>query len=312
MLRLREFDLRMPESLDEACSILAKSDDAVVVAGGTDLIPKMKRGQFEPGVVVSLANVKELDYCHAENGALAIGSRVRLCDLETWVPLRGFTCVLEAVRQVATPIIRNMATVGGNLLQDTRCRYYDRGHFWRDAVGYCLKKGDEDCRVAPGGSRCFASLCSDLAPAFIAVGAEVTLAGAQHRTVPLEQLYVGDGLTPVHLERSILKEVRVPASTFASTYRKLRMRGGFDFPEVGLAVSLQKQSGGLQVNVAISGVSSGVVTIRESIGWDGLDDFVNRVHATIKPMDTLFFPPAYRKNVTRNLLRQALDDLLAS
>lgn len=312
MLRLREFDLRMPESLDEACAILAKNDDATILAGGTDVIPKMKRGQLEPGIVISLEKVKELDSCSSANGELTIGSRVRLRDLESWVPLTGFTTVVEAVGQIATPIIRNTATVGGNLLQDTRCRYYDRGHFWRDALGYCLKKGDEDCRVAPGGNRCFASLCSDLAPALIVVGADVTLVGAQRRTIPLEQLYVDDGLTPVHLERCILKDVRLPANTFKSTYRKLRMRGGFDFPEVGLAVALRKQAGGLQINVAISGVSSGIVRMSETIGWDGIDDFIDGVHATIKPMDTLYFPPSYRKNVTRNLLRRALDDLLAS
>lgn len=310
MLRLREFDLQMPESLDEACAILAHHKDAIVVAGGTDIIPKMKRGQFEPGVVVSLALVKELEFSESNDQELTIGARVKLCDLEKWTPLRGFPAVMEAVQQVATPIIRNTATIGGNLLQDTRCRYYDRGHFWRDALGYCLKKGDEDCRVAPGGSRCFASFCSDLAPALVVMDAEVTLAGAQQRRIPLEQLYVDDGRTPVHLERCILKSVHVPVNAFSSTYRKLRMRAGFDFPEVGLAVAIERESGGLLVNVGISGVSSGVVHIRESIGWDGIDDFVDRVYASIKPMDTLFFPPAYRKSVTRNLLRQSLNDLL--
>ena len=312
MLRLKEFDIRMPGSLEEARAILAENNTAMVVAGGTDLIPKMKRGQFEPRVVVSLSRVAELEVKAADAGGIRMGAAVKLSDLEHWAPLDAFTCVSEAVRQVATPIIRNSATLGGNILQDTRCRYFDRGEFWREAVGYCLKKGDEDCRVAPGGHRCFASLCSDLAPALVALDAEVTLAGKTDRTIALAQLYRDDGLDPVDLQGSILTEVRLPAVAARSTYRKLRMRGAFDFPEVGLAVALRDDAGVLHAHIAVSGVSSGIVQVQATLDRDRVDDLVNKVYTTIKPMDTLYFAPAYRKNVTRNLLRQALDDLLAA
>jgi len=311
MLRLRPFELHTPESLDELMSVLAQNENAMIVAGGTDLMPKLKRGQFEPGAVVSLARVEELETCEEGDDGLHIGSRVTLSALERWEPAQRFACFAQALSQVATPIIRNSATLGGNLLQDTRCRYYDRGYFWRDAIGYCMKKGDDECRVAPGGQRCFASLCSDLAPALVALGAQVTVAGTSPTTIALEELYSDDGIEPFRLGGGVLTQIHVPDRGLRSAYRKLRMRGGFDFPEVGLALSVGGTHAQMDVRVAVSGVSSGVVFVEESLGPDQVDALVESVYNRIKPMDTLFFPPAYRKSVTRNLLRQLLNDLLA-
>jgi len=312
MLRLKEFDVHTPESLAELTALLARLDDAMILAGGTDLVPKLKRGQFEPSDVVSLSRVKELEDYEARDDGLRIGARVTLSTLERWEAVERFPCFHQALREIATPIIRNSATLGGNLLQDTRCRYYDRGYFWRDAVGYCLKKGDEDCRVAPGGHRCFASLCSDLAPALVVLGAEVTVVGDESSTLALERLYHDDGLDPFRLGGRVLTEVRVPYREMTSTYRKLRLRGGFDFPEVGLALAVAGEGERVDARVAVSGVSSGVIFVEESIQRDRVDAFCDSVYNLIKPMDTLFFSPAYRKTVTRNLLRQALHDLLAT
>jgi len=312
MIRLNEFELLTPHTLDEAVSILKKNEDSVIVAGGTDLIPKMKRGQFGPRFLVSLSSIEGLDFIVVEDETLRIGSQTTLRLIEQAETGESFTSLQEAVCQVATPIIRNSATLGGNLLQDTRCKYYDRSLFWRDAVGYCLKKSGTDCKVAPGSDKCYASLCSDLAPALIALDAQVKLVGADTRTIALEDLYRNDGMANLTLTGEILTEVIVPKHNYRSTYKKLRIRGGFDFPEVGVAIAVSDNAGRMRVNIAMSGVSSDIFTIKEEIDKEEVPSLINRAYQAIKPMDTLFFPPAYRKKIAKNFLTKALDELLAS
>jgi 4-hydroxybenzoyl-CoA reductase subunit beta len=176
MLRLSEFDIVMPETVEDAVAALGQPG-AMIVAGGTDLVPKLKRGQFEPAVLVSLARIGGLDFIEADGGRVSIGALTALRTIERSDALGAYAAVREAVRQVATPIIRTNGTLGGNLAQDTRCRYYDRGRFWREAIGYCIKKDGDECRVAPGGGRCFATFCSDVAPALAVHDARVTVAG---------------------------------------------------------------------------------------------------------------------------------------
>ena len=312
MIRLSEFELLTPRTVDEAVLILKKNEDSLVVAGGTDLIPKMKRGQFGPRFLVSLSSIEDLDFILAEDEGLRIGSQTTLKAIEQAEAVGSFKSLREAVRQVATPIIRNSATLGGNLLQDTRCKYYDRSLFWRDAVGYCLKKSGTDCKVAPGSDKCYASLCSDLAPALIVLDAQVKLIGTDTRTIALEDLYRNDGMANLNLTGEILTEVIVPKHDYRSTYKKLRIRGGFDFPEVGVAVAVSDKGGTLRVNLAMSGVSSDIFTIKEQIDKAEVPSLIDRAYQAIKPMDTLFFPPAYRKKIAKNFLTKSFDELLAS
>jgi 4-hydroxybenzoyl-CoA reductase subunit beta len=309
MLRLSEFDIVMPETAEEAVAALGKAG-AMIVAGGTDLVPKLKRGQFEPTVLVSLDRIGGLDFVQSAGGRLSMGALTTLRTIECSNSLGPFTAVREAVRQVATPIIRTNATLGGNLIQDTRCRYYDRGRFWREAIGYCLKKDGDECRVAPGGGRCFATFCSDVAPALAVHDASVTLAGAKERTVPLEDIYRDDGMDYTDLKREVLTRVDLEDRGYTSTYKKLRIRDGFDFPEVGVAVAVGGGGSGA-VNVAVTGVGPRMFVLKETAPRD-LDGLVDRVFKSVRPVDTMFFSPAYRKKMVRRLLRHALDELLSA
>ncbi len=312
MLRNREFELATPTTVEEALAILARDDRSMVIAGGTDLVPKLKRGQFEPSKVVSLSKLKELDFIRTDKEALTVGSLATLRSLEQHPDIRRFSAIAEAVRQVATPIIRNHATIGGNLLQDTRCRFYDRSFFWRDAAGYCLKKDGEDCRVAPGGDRCYAVFCSDLAPALIVHDARVKLAGENDRSIPLEDLYCDDGIQYLDMNREILLEITLPHSSRSSTYRKMRMRGGFDFPEVGVAVAVDQDRDEVNVTIAVTAIGSRVLVVKDRISVTQISDIADHVYKSMKPMDALYLSPAYRKKVARNLIVGALNELLAA
>jgi len=316
MLRNREFDLAIPETVEEALAMLSRDGSSMVIAGGTDLVPKLKRGQFDPSTVVSLAKLDELAFIRSDKDALTVGSLATLRALEQHPELARYPAVAEAVRQVATPIIRNHATVGGNLLQDTRCRFYDRSHFWREAIGFCMKKDGEDCRVAPGGERCYAVFCSDLVPALIVHDAQVKLAGANERSIPLEDLYRDDGMQYLDIDGEILLEVTVPHSSRRSTYRKMRLRGGFDFPEAGVAVSVEQDEDGdedgVDVTIAVTAIGSRVLVVRERITVAQIPDIADRVYKAMKPMDAIYLSPAYRKKVARNMILGALNELLAA
>jgi len=312
MLRNRDFELLIPETVEEALAMLARDDRSMVIAGGTDLVPKLKRGQFEPPNVVSLSRLDELAFIRSDDQVFTLGSRATLRNLEQHPDIQGFPAIAQAVRQVATPIIRNHATVGGNLLQDTRCRFYDRSLFWRDAVGYCLKKDGKDCRVAPGGNRCYAVFCSDLAPALIVHDARVKLAGKSERTIPLEDLYTDDGMQYLDMKGEILLEVTVPRSSRLSTYRKMRLRGGFDFPEVGVAIGVDRDGDKADVSIAVTAIGSRVLVVREQISVTQISDIADKVYKIMKPMDAIYLSPAYRKKVARNMVVGALNELLAA
>jgi 4-hydroxybenzoyl-CoA reductase subunit beta len=312
MLRLHDFEVATPATIEEAIELLASHDGAMLVAGGTDLVPKMKRRQIEPTLVVSLEQVDDLRGIHHNGDGVRIGALTTLRTLERDDQLKPFTAVQSAVAQIATPIIRVRATVGGNLLQDTRCRYYDRSDFWRDAIGHCMKKDGDTCRVATGADRCYASFCSDLAPALIVHGAHAVVAGETARTVPLESIYTGDGIDYSDMGGGILTHVLVTDRAIESVYHKLRMRGSFDFPEVGVAVGMSGERNALSVKVAVVGVASRVEVTSATVDAGGLDELAQSIFKKIRPMDTMYFPPAYRKKMVKHLLTRSFDELLSA
>lgn len=314
MIRIEPFELQRPRTILEALHALRKTNESLFMAGGTDLMPKIKRRQFEPRSLVSLANVEEMTGIQFKDDRVEIGALTRLRVLEEFDFAGNLVAFVQAIKTVATPVLRNTATIGGNLLQDTRCRYYDRSFFWRDAIGYCLKKDGDVCLVAPGGNHCFATLCSDIAPALVVLDAQVVLVGLDsgERTIPLGDLYHNDGMSHLNMEREILTRVTIPKNPLLSVYKKLRLRKSFDFPELGLAMSMKEADGRCAIHVAACGVSSDIFTIRETIDRTDVPAFVDRVCGAIKPMDTLCTPPSYRKRVARNFLQQSINELIPS
>ena len=245
MLRLPRFELRQPASLPEAVRLLAEAGPAArVIAGGTDLLPNMKHELLSPPVLVSLARVTELrGLAVAADGALVIGAMTPLAEVAAspLVAARA-PALAQAAGLVAGPQLRERGTLGGNLLLDTRCQYYNQSHFWRSALGFCLKKDGSACHVVAGGSRCVAAASADTLPALMTLGAEAVIEGpAGGRSLPVEELLNNDGARPHRLAPGeILALVRVPAVArgHRGAYGKLRERGAIDFPLLGVAVRL--------------------------------------------------------------------------
>jgi len=314
MMRLPWFDHRAPRSLAEAAKVLAgEGPQAMLLAGGTDLIPNMKRRHQTPKVLVSLRGVPEL---RRSNGSLGAG--VTLTEIANDRPLRErHRALWQAASLVATPHLRNMATLGGNLCLDTRCSYYNQSHEWRQAIDFCLKKDGETCWVATASKRCVAVSSTDTAPALIALGATVTLVSANgERELPLAELYRNDGID--YLSRrpdEILAAVRVPEG-WSSSYWKLRRRGSFDFPVLGVAVAIRRDGDGpvAEARIALGAAASRPFLVEkagEFLKGKRLTDEViaeaaAQVASRAKPMDNTDLDLYWRKDVAAAFAGYAL------
>jgi len=247
VLPLPVFDHHRPKTLSAALDLLAElGDDAIVIAGGTDVLPNMKQGLVEPAHVVSIAGIEELRGIAfvSEGGEekLVVGAGARLAEIESSILVRRAAPALaEAAGQVGGPHHRAMGTLGGNICLDTRCRYYNQTYFWRKSLGFCLKKDGTVCHVVRGGQRCVAAASNDTAPALIALEAEIHLIGPRgERVVSANDFYVADGVkNTVKEPGELVVRVSIPRRAGRrSSFEKLRRRHAIDFPLLSVAVRL--------------------------------------------------------------------------
>ena len=324
-MRLPAFAYLRPLELGEACAMLAEhGPEAAVVAGGTDLFPKLKRRQIAPTVLVSLHGIEELRGIHA-NGGISIGAGARIAEVAAHPALGGaYAALTRAAGMIASPQIRNAGTVGGNLCVDVRCDYYDRPEGWRDALGYCLKEGADVCRLASGGCRCWAISTSDLAPVALALDGTVRLAGAKgERRLAAAALYRDDGTAHLTLAGDeIVTQLELPpADGLRATYLKLRQRGTMDFPLVGAAVAVRIDGDGIcrDARIALGAVASlpfrvpsaEELLVGRTLDGDAIAEAADAAAAVAKPMGNTGLTPAYRKRIVRVYVARALSELAA-
>jgi len=328
MLRLPSFTYLQPKTLKQA--LVMKSDagpDGMFVAGGTDLYPNMKRRHQEPRVVISLAGVKAL---HRGPSArrpagppdMVLGPGLTLTAVAQHRKLgKTYPVVARAAGLISTPLLRNMGTLGGNLCLDTRCNYYNQNYEWRKAIDFCMKKDGAICWVAPSSPRCWAVQSSDLAPVMVALDAQLVLVGpAGERMVPAGRFYHNDGINYLTKQPDeILTAVRLPPPDgWDATYLKLRRRGSFDFPVLGVAAWIRWD--GSQVadaRIVLGGVASYPQEIPDAaralrgsrLEEEAVAAAAEAAFRPSKPMDNTDFGLAWRKEMTRTYVRRALEEL---
>src|ERR1043166_2000501 len=264
MLRLPDFHYSQPKTVKEAIKVLADLGSyAMAVAGGTDVYPKMKRRQFTPSHLVSLRKIRELKGIRQTPEGVWIGAGESLTAVSGHrLIAKHFPALAHAAESVSTPQLRNMGTIGGNVLVDTRCNYYDQTFFWRQAVGFCMKKDGDICLVAPGSSKCLAIASSDTAPVLASLGAEAVLVGSRgERRVKLEDLYRDDGIDySAKATDEVLTGLLIPRESLRrqNVYLKLRRRGSFDFPILGVAATMERNESGecQHASVVLTAVAS--------------------------------------------------------
>jgi len=315
------FELLRPSSVEQALALLA-APGARILAGGTDLVPRLRRGIERPATLVELGGVKGLDVIEPEGAMLSIGAGVSLARLVEGTGIApGHAAIVEAARTVAAPAHRSVATVGGNLCLDTRCVFYNQSEWWRAANHYCLKLGGDTCHVAPQGARCHAAFSGDLAPALMVLGAEVELASLHGtRRLPLAELYRDDGaahlaLAPGELLLRVL--VPKPAAGSVSGYRKSRVRGAIDFPLAGVALAVTMDHDRIaHLAVALTGTNSHPLRLAGTDAFvdQAVDDAVlaslgKLVAKQVSPMRSTVTPANYRRQGASVLAQRLLREL---
>jgi 4-hydroxybenzoyl-CoA reductase subunit beta len=325
MLRLPEFEYHQPRTLKQAIKTLSDlGSDAMAVAGGTDVYPKMKRGQFTPRHLVSLSALRELKGIRQSKDGLWIGAGESLTAISTHgLIAKHFPALAHAAESVSTPQLRNMGTIGGNVLVDTRCNYYDQTFFWRQAVGFCMKKDGDICLVAPGSSKCLAIASSDTAPVLTSLGAEAILVSKQNeRRVKLAELYRDDGIDySAKAKDEVLKGLFIPRESLArqNVYFKLRRRGSFDFPILGVAATMDTDERGecRHASLVLTAVASAPKIVSEAstllqgkkITKDLIDAVADAAAKISHPLDNADLDYWYRKRMAKVYTQRALAQL---
>jgi 4-hydroxybenzoyl-CoA reductase subunit beta len=323
-MRLPPFRYFAPQTVAEAVQLLqTHGREAAVVAGGTDLYPNMKRLQMEPRVLVGLRGIRELAGIRGSaRDGVVVGAGATLTRVAEHPEVAAhYPALARAAGVVSTPQLRNMGTLGGNVCVDTRCNYYNQSYEWRRAIGFCMKKDGDICLVAPGSARCWAVSSSDTAPVLWALGAAVTLVGpAGERRIPVAGLSRGAGIEYLgKAPAEILTDLHLPpVDGWRATYWKLRRRGAFDFPVLGVAAAVRLEDGVCRdARIVLGAVAStprevpaaAAALVGERLGPEVIARAADAAARPAKPLDNTDLVYHYRKRMTRVYVARALREL---
>jgi 4-hydroxybenzoyl-CoA reductase subunit beta len=324
-MTLPSFTLLRPPTLADAHSLLDRHAPNIrVLAGGTDLLPSMRQKLFEPQCVIDIRRIAELKGIREVEQGIEIGALTTLHEIEHSELLRAqYPVFVEAAKTVASPVLRNMGTVGGNICLDTRCLWYNQSLTWRKSCGFCIKKDGDLCHVAPGGTKCWAAFSGDTPAALLCLNAEIEIASASAtRQIPLHDFYTGEGDNYRKLQpNELVTRVILPRSSagYRGVYCKLRIRGSIDYPLAGVAVVIKGLNGHVEdLRVAITAVNPAPTlvkgidsiltagTINDQIA-ESLGELAAR---TAKPLTTSALTPEYRREMIRVFTKRAVQEVL--
>src|SRR5262245_1609846 len=321
-MSLPTFKLLRPRTVEEAVGFLHRhANDLQIVAGGTDLLPSMKQRLFTPAYLMDIRGIEDLQRVRVVAGlGMEIGALVTLSAIEDSGFIASYYPVLrEAVMTVASPLLRNMGTIGGNICLDTRCLWYNQSLQWRKSCGFCIKKDGDLCHVAPGGKFCWAAFSADSPAALLCLNAEIEIASPTGaRRLSLADFYTNIGDNRIKLAKNeLLTRVFLPeaAAGMVGVYKKLRMRGSIDYPLAGVAVALRRKGKTIEdARVAITGVNPAPHLVKDAphalIGKE-INDVaaaaVGELAARVaKPLTTSLLTPEYRREMIRVFAKRAV------
>jgi 4-hydroxybenzoyl-CoA reductase subunit beta len=324
-MSLPEFQLARPRTLPDAIAFLCDHEHTRILAGGTDLVPSMRQKLFEPHHVLDIRRLPELEGIGETEQGIEIGALTTLAEIEhSAILAKNYPVLTEAAKTVASPLLRNMGTIGGNICLDTRCLWYNQSRAWRKSCGFCIKKDGDLCHVAPGGTKCWAAFSADTPPALLCLDAEIEIVSpAGVRRIPLYDFYTGDGAIYRRLQTNeLLTRIFLPSASagYRGAYRKLRVRGSIDYPLAGVAVVMKKSNGHVEdMRIGITAVNPAPLLVK------GLDSLLNgdlneeKAEAigelaarTAKPLTTSALTPEYRREMIRVFTQRAVLSLFTS
>lgn len=319
---LPPFELHEPTSVKAAVELKARYPDSDFVAGGTDLLPNYKWGLNTRKHVISLARIEEM----RELSTTRLGALVTLTQIEKSGLLASSLPILpETARQIATPLLRNSATLGGNLMLENRCFFFNQTYLWRKSIDFCLKADGDQCHVVPQKEKCYATFSADMPAALMALGATMDLASARGvRTVGFAGVYNGpDGIRRMSKEPDeMVVGVTLPqdATQWRATYKKLRLRDSFDFPELGIAAAVRFTGGNVAGFRLVANALENVPVVLDDLGAallgnplseESIVKIAKEAEQRVRPVKNTTLPPSYRKAMTRVYVERALRELAA-
>ena len=324
-MSMSTFHVVRPDNIEDAVRVLAENiGDAMIIAGGTDVVPNLQMKLFSPRLLVDLKplpGLAEIGFSPREG--LRIGAMATLTEiLNSPLVREKFPVLSSAVGTIAGPLQRNMGTLGGNLCLETRCRWYNQSYLWRNALGGCLKKDGDICHVAPGGDYCWAAWSGDSAPALLALDAEIEIAGPPGtRRIPLDSFYKNDGMDRINLGLDeLVTAVHVPAHMAGrrGVYHKLRIRDSIDYPLAGVAVTMDVDRSGIcrDARIALTAVNPAPLLVHQAGEWlvgqrmsaELIERVARAAIQTGKPLTTSASTPVYRRDMVRLFTRRALEE----
>jgi len=321
-MSLSEFQLARPRTLPDVLAFLSdQADNVRILAGGTDLLPSMRQRLFAPEHVLDLRRISELRGIRQTGKGIEIGALTTLREIEHSPMLaKNYPVLTEAAKTVASPLIRNMSTIGGNICLDTRCLWYNQSLAWRKSCGFCIKKDGDLCHVASGGTKCWAVFSGDTPPALLCLHAEIEIASASGtRRILLRDFYTGEGDNYRKLRPDeLLTKIILPhaSSGYHGAYRKLRVRGSIDYPLAGVAVAIKRSNGHIDdIQIALTAVNPAPLLVEglsPLLLTNGKIDDQSAEHAaelaarTAKPLTTSGLTPEYRREMIRVFTKRTL------
>jgi 4-hydroxybenzoyl-CoA reductase subunit beta len=306
-----EGSIQQTESVAKAIALYSEyQGKAQYLSGGTDLIPTLKQRLSSPAAVIDLKGIEEMQNIAGKKGWLAVGANVTLFSLKNDPRVvEYFPALYQSLDATACETLQLRGTIGGNILQNTRCIMYNKSLEWRTACGFCLKMGGGKCNVVPGGRKCFSNYCSDNAPALITLSAEVKLAGpGGERKIKLEKIFSGEGEHPFTLKPGeILTQILIPMGKTKGTYKKLRVRDSMDYPLVGVAVSVK----GSAAKVCVGGVGPApLVYDLKGLDEHTVKEAAQKAHGDAKTVANTTLSALYRKKMVGVLVKRAFSEAL--
>jgi len=320
-VRLRNFEYVEPTSIKEASSVLIDEPKAKILAGGTDLLVNMKHRIELPSVVVNIKKISGLDFIRQDNGTTRIGTLTPLKRIyESPLIMEKLPALASAASSVGSYHHQTMGTIGGNICQQNRCKYYNQSQWWRSSRQPCFKVGGESCYVVNKKEICYSTYCGDVAPALLAMNARALLGGRDDpKEISLESLFSGNGKNPLDLQRGeILTEIVIPKEALDgfSTYLKFSNRESIDFPIVGAAfhASMGKKEYGVSFT-AVDRKPLKAQNIENFLKGKTLNEgIIEKVSGLASkeatPVKTSIYPPSYKRRIIGILLGSAINEAI--
>jgi 4-hydroxybenzoyl-CoA reductase subunit beta len=307
---IKEKTYLIPTTLNEAIVLARQNLDTFkYLAGGTDVMVNRFQGNEESPCLIDISKIKELKGITKESEFLRIGALEILEELKFNSDIKTeFPMLIEAALKVGAPLLRKTATIGGNVLCENRCLFYNQSEWWREAVGYCLKCDGDICIATQGKNACFSELVSDTAPALIAMDAEIEILDIDGTTrVKLEDIYTGDGVTPRNLsETAILTAIFLPLNRgFKTDFHKLRERESLEFTSLTSAIAIDKNG---KLKIALAGVDPKPVVVEGTIN-DDKEALIKQAIKGSRAVDNDMYSRKYRREMIGVFLTLSFEKL---